>query len=123
LVLNTIKGSGGTTIQKIGNEIIVSTIVNVCNVSIGTYSATTVNNFIGANSGTTIYLPNYPVSGQKISVADCSGCALGNNICVCSGTITNIPILNCCHAIINTDYGSMSFIFNNCFWSAIGFTN
>ena len=100
-----------------------SNIVNVHNVSIGTYSATTANNFIGANSGTTIYLPNYPALGQKISVADCSGCALRNNICVCSGTISNISILNCLHATINTDYGSMSFIFNNTFWSAVAFTN
>lgn len=94
-------------------------IINVCNIS-GIYSATTNNSFIGANAGSTIYLPPTPKCGQKISIADCSGNALSNNIYVCS---TTCLILNCNKAIINTDYGSMSFIFNNTFWSAIAFTN
>jgi hypothetical protein len=94
-------------------------IINVCNIS-GVYSATTNNSFIGANAGSTIYLPPAPNCGQKISIADCSGNALANNIYVCS---TTCCILNCNMAIINTDYGSMSFIFNNTFWSAVAFTN
>jgi len=94
-------------------------IINVCNIN-GVYSATTSNSFIGANAGSTIYLPPAPNCGQKISIADCSGNALANNIYVCS---TTCSILNCNMAIINTDYGSMSFIFNNTFWSAVAFTN
>lgn len=96
-----------------------SNIVDVCNVS-GTYSATTDNYFIGADSGSIIFLPNTPKCGQIISIADCSGNALANNISVCSDTCS---ILNAQEATINTDYGSMTFIFNTVFWSAVAFTN
>ena len=109
----------GSTCQFDVNPSGLTNIVNVCNVS-GIYSATTNNNFIGATGGSVIYLPNSPNSGQKISVADLSGNALACNILVCSDTC---KILNDQYATINTDYGSMSFIFNNTFWSAVAFTN
>jgi hypothetical protein len=119
--------TGGTTTDAIlvwnsvdkKIKLVSANIINVCNIS-GVYSATTNNSFIAANAGSTIYLPNNPNCGQKISIADCSGNALANNICVCS---TTHCILNCNMAIINTDYGSMSFVYNNVFWSAVAFTN
>ena len=101
----------------------ISTITNtvdICMLDISVYSATTSSSFIGTSGGSTIYLPNVPKLGQKVSVADVCGNALGLNIHVCSNTFN---ILNYQEATINTDFGSISFVFNGIFWSAVSFIN
>jgi len=98
-----------------------SNIVSVYNqTSTTTYSATTTNDFIGAWSGSTIYLPNSPNLGQRISVADISSGALSCGICICSDTLL---IVGSQSATINTDYGSITFINNGNFWSTAAFIN
>lgn len=94
--------------------------ISVCNVLTPTYSATTSSGFIGAISGSTIYLPNVPIPNQNIIIADISGCALINNINICSCTL---KIRESQYAVINTNYGSISLINNGTFWSTVGFTN
>jgi len=98
-----------------------SNIVSVYNqTSTSIYSATTTNDFIGAFSGSTIYLPNSPNLGQRISVADISSGALSCGICICSDTLL---IVGSQSATINTDYGSITFINNGNFWSTAAFIN
>jgi len=86
-----------------------------------TYTATTTSDFIGASGGTTIYLPNPPKDGQRIVVADIGGNALTLPITI-NGNTKNI--LSSTSATINTDYGSITFIFNTKgFWSTAAFIN
>jgi len=97
-----------------------SNVVDVCLIGSISYTASTNNNYIGAQSGSTIYLPSVPKLGQKISVSDISGCALVHNIIIngngkCINGNTCFPI--------NTNYGSISVINNGNFWSAIAFIN
>jgi len=71
-----------------------------------------------------IFLPASPVvcdgRSQRISIVDVCGNALndpitinGNGVCINSfGT-----------SVVNTDYGSVTFVYNGMFWSAIAFVN
>ena len=99
-----------------------SNIVNVCNPAGLTYSATTSNDFIGVSGGSTVWLPTISVcNGQKITVADIQGNASISPISICS---SGYKILNGYCAAINTNYGSVSFIYNGKnFWSATAFIN
>ena len=98
-----------------------SNTVSVCNI-VGNYTATTTNDYIGVNGGTAVcvLLPTGPKLGQRISVADVCGNALADNITVCGN---GICINGDPSALINTDYGSMTFINNGIFWSAVAFIN
>lgn len=98
-----------------------NTIVNVCNVSI-TYTATTSNNFIGVSGASCVFLMNNPSCGQKVSIADICGCALSNPITI-NGSGKRINDCVSCTSLINTNYGSITFIYNGYFWSAVAFTN
>jgi len=97
-----------------------SNTLSVCNVN-ATYTATTLNDFIGVSGATCIFLPAVPKACQRITVADIEGDALtnsievnGNGICINGASL----------ATINTDYGSMTFINNNVSgWSAVAFIN
>jgi hypothetical protein len=95
-------------------------IVNVCNVSVQ-YTATTTNSFIGVSGTTCIFLMSNPSTGQKISIADICGCALSNNIVINAGAGKKINDCQC--STINTNYGSITFIYNGHCWSAVAFTN
>lgn len=96
-----------------------SNTVSVCNVY-GNYTATTTNDFIGVSGATDIYLPPTPKPCQRITVSDICGNALSTAINVWGNG-------NCINgdsgATINTDYGSMTFINNGYFWSAVAFIN
>lgn len=96
-------------------------IVNVCNV-ITQYSATTANSFIGVSGTSCIYLMNNPSCGQKISVSDICGDALSNPIII-NGNGNRINDASCTCSLINTNFGSTTFIYNGYFWSAVAFTN
>lgn len=86
------------------------------------YTGTTSNDFIGVSGGTTIYLPDDPENGQRIIVADIAGNAFSNNITIRSLGDTH-PIIGATSATINTNYGSITFIFNGEFWSVAAFVN
>lgn len=99
-----------------------SNIVNVCNVGGGSlYYALLCDHFIGACSGSTIVLPTNPNCGQRLVVSDISGCALVCGIKILCSNSHPIVGFNC--ATINTDYGSISFIYNGNFWSTVAFIN
>ena len=100
-----------------------SNVLNVVDFTGATYSAATTSDFIGASGGTVVYLPVTPKFGQRIVVSDIAGNALSNNIIVCS-TIPAQHIVGSSCATINTDYGSITFIYNTkCFWSTAAFIN
>ena len=95
--------------------------VNVISVTGITYNATQEDSFIGVSGGTTVNLPSTPLMGQKIIVADIEGDAFSNPITV-YGNGNNI--LDDTFGIINTDFGSVTLVFNaNEFWSVVGFNN
>lgn len=101
-----------------------SNTIAVCNVTISTYTATTNNDFIGVSGTSVIYLPPIPKLCQRIIVSDICGNALSNNIIICGCWGINGQNINGdTFSIINTDYGSMTFINNGISWSAIGFIN
>lgn len=96
-------------------------IVNVYNV-ITEYTATTNNTFIGVSGTSCIYLMINPSCGQKVSVADICGGALSNPIII-NGNGKRINDSSCTCSLINTNFGSTTFIYNGYFWSAVAFTN
>lgn len=108
--------SGDTQIKQISLS-----AVNVCNVN-SQYTVTTANNFIGVSGTTCIFLMNNPSCGQKVSIADICGDALSNPITI-NGNGKRINDSTCTCSIINTNYGSITFIYNGYFWSAVAFTN
>jgi len=67
-----------------------------------------------------IYLFPTPVLGERISVVDICGNALGDPITI-NGYGNQINNGSC--STINTDYGSVTFVWNGIFWSAIAFVN
>jgi len=68
-----------------------------------------------------LYLLGSPALGQTITITDLQGQALQYPITI-DGNGINING-NSSSATINTDYGSISFMYNGIFWSAIGFVN
>ena len=101
-----------------------SNTVAVCNISVVSYTATTANDFIGSSGTCYVYLPATPKPCQRITVADIAGTALYDNVTIYgNGMCINGMISGCDYAIINTNYGSISFINNGYFWSAIAFIN
>ena len=96
-------------------------ILNVCNI-ITQYTATTANSFIGVSGASCIYLMISPSCGQKVSVADICGGALSNPITI-NGNGNRINDVSCTCSLINTNFGSTTFIYNGYFWSAVAFTN
>ena len=108
--------SGDKTIKKISQNF--DSILNVCNVSIP-YTTTATDDFIGVCAPTTICLYATPAIGQKVIVADIGSCALTTPITICSPLLIN----GSPSVIINTDYGSLTFVYNGSFWSAVGFVN
>ena len=104
-----------------GHTASVANIVNVCNVT-SNYTTISSDNFIGVSGATVIYLYNTPLKGQKISIADIKGNALSNPVTICSGSNTINGVTDTC-STINTDYGSITFIYNQYFWSTVAFIN
>jgi hypothetical protein len=94
--------------------------IAVCNVSVS-YTATTESDFVGISGASTLHLPATPKACQRITVADIEGNALSDNICI----VGNGQCINGeSYALINTNYGSMTFINNNVSgWSAVAFIN
>jgi len=113
--LVTTEWSTGYTQSSISTK--ANTINVYCQPVKAIYSANTQSDFIGAQSGSTIYLPVVPKACQRIIVADVSGHASSCNIIICGN-------INCSsYANINTDWGSVTMVNNGNFWSTIAFIN
>jgi len=124
LQLKSLIPSGNTTIIDKGDSIIIhssgSNVINVIMLNTLTYTATVNDEYIGALSGSTINLTPAPNIGQKLIIADISGCAYLKNIMI-NGNGMNIN--DSTSAIINTNYGSLTFVNNGNFWNPISFIN
>jgi len=103
-----------------------SNIVAVREIILSAQGTCSEDEFVGVYNcnlitGFTVNLDNTPVYGQKVTIADTIGNALTYPICVYGQSYL---INGCACAVINTDYGSVSFVFNcrDC-WSAVSFIN
>lgn len=96
-----------------------SNVIKVCNVGVP-YTTTRYDDFIGVSGTSCIYLYNTPVCGQRLTVADICGNALADPITV-DGNGKKINNGTC--STINTDYGSITYLYNGFCWSAIAFVN
>ena len=80
------------------------------------YPMTSTDFFVGVAGGSVVVLPSTPKNGMVVVIADISGTALASPITV-FGTIIGPQS----SATINTDNGSLTFIWNGTTWSVIGF--
>jgi hypothetical protein len=96
-----------------------SNIVNVNNIG-NVYTTTRNDDFIGVDGASCIFLFDAPVVGQRIIIADICGNALLDPITV-DGNGFQINDAEC--STINTNYGSITYIYNGLKWSAVGFVN
>jgi hypothetical protein len=122
-ILNTFIGSGITTVQKVGNEIIIySNLNNVCvnYTTSNPYTITACTGYLGVSGASCIYLPSLPNRGRKVIVEDICGNALSSPITVDGN---GKSVYNNSYATINTNYGSITFLYNGLFWSAVAFVN
>ena len=83
---------------------------------ISPYTMTSTDYFVGVAGGGVVLLPTSPKSGMVVVIADISGTALVSPIQI-YGTIIGPQAA----ASINTDNGSLTFIWNDTTWSVIGF--
>lgn len=97
-------------------------VVNVNDVITNGYVTTAEDSFVGISGATLVCLIASPQRGQKISFADIKGEALASPIFICSGSKTINGYSDTC-ATINTDYGSITLIYNGYFWSTVAFIN
>jgi hypothetical protein len=100
-----------------------SNVINVVSPPVGTtYYVGRYDDLIPVSGISTnqIYFYPTPVLGQRISVVDICGNALADPITV-NGYGKNINDGAC--STINTDFGSVTFVYNGIFWSAIAFVN
>lgn len=142
IIINTVSGSGMTyancyhnnyTLRSIPDVEYVDKVVDIVDVRYAVpaypFYIQSTDNYIGvsgytAGSCACIYLLSSPTvqAGQKVIVADIQGQALTYPITIDgNGKYINGNSATC--AIINTDYGSITFLYNGYFWSAIAFVN
>lgn len=95
-----------------------SNLICVRNVTASTYTVVSTDDFIGVSGSSCICLNGSPNIGQRVIVSDICGDALANPIIV-DGNGNSISGSAC--SIINTDYGSMTYIYNGNNWSGISF--
>jgi len=111
--------------EYVDTKINIVNVNNINNNGIPPYYILNNDRFIGVsgysiNNCACIYLPNSPNVGQQIIIADIQGNAVlypifidGNGININESSV----------ACINTNYGSLTLIFNSYFWSAVSFIN
>ncbi len=100
-------------------------VINTTIINSTPYYTTNNDRFIGVSgysigNNAYIYLNTNPIIGQKIIISDIQGQALTTPIYI-DGNGKNINGNST--GMINTDYGSVTLIYNGSFWSAIGFVN
>lgn len=124
---------GIVVVSDISNGVIyvrindVSTEQNIRGVELANsdpFTATTRSDFISALGVNTIYLPATPIVGQEITITDNEGDADLANITIDgNGNYINGNALNPnFEAIINTSWGSMTFVFTGQMWSITNIT-
>ena len=91
-------------------------IKSMCIPSLPAYPMTSTDFFVGVNGGSIVVLPTSPKNGQMAVVANIDGTA-GTSPITVYGSIVGPQS----QATINTDNGSLTFIFNGTTWSVIGF--
>lgn len=96
-----------------------SNVVNVNNIG-NVYNATRYDDFIGVSGASCLFLYDSPVVGQRVIIVDTCGNALLDPITV-DGNGYYINDAEC--STINTNYGSITYIYNGTKWSAVGFIN
>jgi hypothetical protein len=85
-----------------------------------TYNAGSGLKYIGCSGTTTVNLTTSPISKDEIIVSDIMGNALTSPITINgNGYLIN----GFSYALINTNYGSITILFNGYNWSIIGFAN
>lgn len=85
-----------------------------------TYNATSGNYYIGCSGTTTVNLPATPLLGNEYIIIDLKGDALINNITI-NGNGFNINSGS--YALINTNNGAITVLFNGIIWNVISFIN
>ena len=90
-------------------------IKSVCLPS-GSYQMQPTDFFVGACGGNAVYLPTTPPTGMVVVIADVSDSAGSFPIPVI-GSIIGCTGISC----INTNAGSLSYIFNGCRWNVFAF--
>jgi hypothetical protein len=119
-------GSGDTTVFSGGDTVVIFTssltgvtTIDTVDVTGATYFATALDEYFGV-SGTTgsslIYLYDTPKKGQRAIISDIAGNAETYPITVFGN---GININNETSFLINTNYGSITLIYNNHFWNLI----
>ena len=101
-----------TSGSSVGGPLIRST----CLPTTSTYQMTSFDFYVGACCGTLIILPLSPPRGMVAVIADISCCASGAPITI-AGPLTNGQV----QSQINSDSGSLSYIFNGNRWSVFAF--
>ena len=127
--LRTIKGSGDTTVSIIGDEIIVNSVGsgvrNIEVVDTLNFTATTANSVLLCKNVENIYLPSTPYNGMELTVVDGDGDGYNNNITI-HGNGKNISGVDYqtleTIAVIDSNWGSITFIYNGTFWSIISYS-
>jgi len=123
-IVTNVDPTGGTVLIRINNKSNPQIIRGVDIVNTVNYTATTRSDFLSVYGGRYIYFPTTPLKGQEITIADADGdaenftitiCGNGNYINGSGGSPNDI-------AIINSNWGSMSFIYNGLMWHVSNIT-
>lgn len=130
IFLRTLVGSGGTTIATVDDEIRIyssgetSNLRNVDIIDSGLdYTGNTSSDYLGINNAVkTIYMPASPLDGQQVTISDEEGNANTFPITI-DGNGNTFDGLSDTQILINTDYGSITILYNGTFWKVISFSN
>ena len=124
-IVATSDAVNGSIYVRISDQTVKQTLRGVETASSTNYTATTRSDFIGAYANRNIWLPADPQLGQTITIADGNGDASLFDITIC-GNGKNISGTNYLtpetEALINTDWGSITMVYNGTFWSIVGST-
>jgi hypothetical protein len=130
IFLRTLVGSGGTTVATVDDEIRIyssgetSNLRNVDIIDSGLdYTGNTSSDYLGINNAVkTVYMPASPIQGQQVTISDEEGNANTFPITI-DGNGNTFDGLSDTQILINTDYGSITILYNGTFWKVISFSN
>lgn len=119
-ILLTTSTSAGLVVQYRGIEI-QAPLTRETKIITTNYTVTNDDSYIGVSgSSITVDLPAVPTVGLEITVADVAGTALSSNVTI-DGNGNNI--IDDTTALIDTDYGSITFLYTGNKWSVIAFSS
>jgi hypothetical protein len=123
-IVTNVDPTGGTVLIRINNISNPQIIRGVEIVNSVNYTATTRSDFLSVYGGRYVYFPSSPLTGQEITISDADGDAENFTITICgngnyiNGNISNPNDI----AIINSNWGTMSFIYNGLMWHVSNIT-